>query len=92
MGALDGTPVPLKITLCGLLAALLKTFATPIRPAVVVGVKVTPRLQDALLARLRPQLFVTPKSPVVTMLEIASGALPVLVNVAYFGALVLPTF
>lgn len=91
MGALDGTPVPLRIALWGLPGALLVTLATPIRPAVAVGVKVMPRLHEALAARLTPQLLLaTAKSPVVSISEIKSGALPVLVSVEFFAALVVP--
>jgi hypothetical protein len=92
MGAPDATPWPPKTTLCGLPAALLLTLAAPILPKVAVGVKVTPRLQVPPAATLDPQLLLTAKSPVVTMLAIAKAALPVLVKVEYFGALVVPMF
>lgn len=57
IGALDGTPVPLSVTTCGLPAALLVTRATPMRPRVAVGVNVIPKLHEVLAARLAPQVL-----------------------------------
>jgi len=90
VGELANTPVPLKITLCGLPVALLVTFATPTRPAVALGVNVMLKLHDALAAKLGPQVLLTAKPPVGAMPAMASAALPVLVNVAVFGALLVP--
>ena len=92
MGAFDGTPAPLKMTLWGLPVASLVTLATPTLPAVVDGVKVTLRLQETPAARLAPQSALTAKSPVVSMLEMASAPVPVFVSVTLCGALVVPTF
>ncbi len=84
-------PVPLRLTVCGLLLALSVMVRTPVRVPVAVGVKVTRIEQFAPGATELPQVLVWAKSPLVTMLAIVSGALPVLVSRTVLAALVEPT-
>jgi hypothetical protein len=52
------TPVPLKVSVCGLPAALSATLRAPVRVPLAVGVKGTLMVQLFPAARLVPQLFV----------------------------------
>ncbi len=63
------------------------TLSVPLRTPVVVGVKVTLKLQTAPEARLLGQLFVCAKSPLIPMLVMLSVAVPVLLSVTVMGAL-----
>lgn len=60
----------------------------PERVPFAVGVKVTLMVQVVGGATLAPQLFVSAKSPVVAMLLISRGAVPVLVSATPKGKLV----
>jgi len=80
-------PVPERLMACGLLLALSVMATAPVRVPVPVGVKVTLIVQLFPVATLVPQLFVCPKSPLATILEIASAALPVLVNLTDWALL-----
>jgi hypothetical protein len=63
-------PVPLRLTVCGLLAALSVNVSVPLRVPSVVGEKVTLIEHVAPAAMLAPQLLpAMAKSPVVVMLE-----------------------
>src|ERR1700680_4927587 len=84
-------PVPLSGTVCGLSAALSVKLRVPLRVPVAVGVKVTFTVQLAAAARTAWQSFVWAKSPLLAMLTMASGALPLLVRVTGFGALFAPS-
>jgi hypothetical protein len=53
----------------------------PLREPVAVGVKVTLIVQEALGARLEPQVLVCEKSPLTAMLVIVRVALPMLLSV-----------
>jgi hypothetical protein len=53
----------------------------PLRGPVAVGVKVTLRLQRALAARLKPQVLVWEKSPLVVMPVMVRVEFPVFVSV-----------
>jgi hypothetical protein len=53
----------------------------PLREPVAVGVKVTLIVQEALAARLEPQVLVWEKSPLTVMLLMVRVALPVLLRV-----------
>jgi hypothetical protein len=55
----------------------------PLRELVAVGVKVTLIVQEALGARLEPQVLVWEKSPLTVMLVIVRVALPVLLRVTF---------
>jgi hypothetical protein len=82
-----GVPVavPVSATVCGLPAALSVMATAAVRVPVTVGVNVTETVQEALAARLVPQVVVRAKSPlfvpVTTMLLIVITALPVFVIV-----------
>ena len=67
------------------------TVMAPVRPPCLVGVKVTLIRQLALATTELPQLFVWAKSPLAEMPVMFSVALPVLVKVTAFAALVVPT-
>ncbi len=84
-------PVPARLTFCGLLLALSVMVMAPVRVPVAVGVKVTLMVHLAPAATEMPQSLVCAKSPPATMLEIVSGALPVLVSLTGFAVLVVPT-
>jgi len=84
-------PVPLRDTSCGLEAALSVRVIAPLRVPVAVGVKVTEMVQEALTARLEPQRLVWAKSPEAAIAEIASAAVPLLVRVMVWAALVVPS-
>ena len=85
------TPVPLRLTVLGLLGALLVIVTAPVRVPVAVGVKVTLIVQSAPAASVVPQVVVREKSPLAAMLVIFSTALPVLLKVNVCAELVLPT-
>jgi hypothetical protein len=83
--AVGTAPVPLKLTVCGLLLALSVMVRVALRAPAAAGVKLTVIGQVPPAATLAPQVFVWPKSPmfvpVIAMLEMASVAVPVLVRV-----------
>ena len=85
------TPVPVKVTVCGLPAALSEMLRLPLRVPVAVGIKITLTVQLFPAGTLVAQLFVWVKSPVAVILEIVSAALPVLVRVTDCAALLVPT-
>jgi hypothetical protein len=69
-------PVPVRLTVCGLPAALSVIDNVPFRVALSVGLKVTLMVQLASAARLEPQVFVWLKSPLAAMLVILSAVVP----------------
>jgi hypothetical protein len=83
-------PVPLKLTLCGLLVALSVRVREPVRVPAAVGLKVTVMLQLAPPARLVPQLLVWAKSPLAVILLRLKADCPVLDKVRVFGLLGVP--
>jgi hypothetical protein len=76
---------------CGLLIALPLTVIVPVRVPVAVGLNVIVILQVAFTPIWPLHLFVCEKSPLATMLEIFSDAVPVLVSVTVCDVLVVPT-
>ena len=84
-------PTPLRVALCGLLAALEVTVIDPVCVPAAVGVKTMLMVQLAFPAREVPQLLVWLYGPVVTMLPIVIAAVPVLVSVAGCEALLVLT-
>src|SRR5215471_8458464 len=90
-GPLGDVPLPVRVALCGLPAALSETDSVPPRVPVVVGVKVTLIVQLPPAATELPQLLVWPKSPLALMLVMLSGAPPVLLRVTGCEALVVAT-
>jgi hypothetical protein len=85
------TPLPLRATVWGLLAALSVIVTTPVTVPVFVGLKVTEIAQFLPALTLVPQVLVWAKGPVVVMLVMVSVAVPVLLRVTFFTALVVPT-
>ena len=81
---------PLKLTVCGLPAALSATVSVPVRVPEVVGINVTLMVQLAPAATELPQLLVWAKSPLALMAVILRAALPELLSVTVCGALVVP--
>jgi hypothetical protein len=84
------TKLPLRLTVCGLPAALSLTASAPLRKPPPVGVKVTDMVQFLPAAKVALQLLVQAKSPVVVMLAILSEALPVLLRMTGIAELVVP--
>src|SRR6266403_76587 len=66
-------------------------LSEPERVPPAVGANVTLILQKAAGARVVPQLFVCAKSPVTATPEMFSVALPVLVSLTAWAALVVPS-
>jgi len=86
------TPVPVKLTVCGLPLALSVMVSDALRDPAAVGVNVALIVQLAPAPTLLPQLFVCAKSPgfapPIAMLEMLSEALPMLESVTICAALV----
>src|SRR5205807_10115469 len=85
-------PVPVRLTDCGLPAALSVMVIAPVRVPVAVGVKVTLMAQLAPAATDVPQVLVCMKSPLATMLVTLSATVPVLVSVTDCATLVVFRF
>ncbi len=88
-------PMPLSDTVCGLPAALSLMLSVAVRSPTAPGLKVTVIVQLAPASRVAGQLFVWVKSPAfvpaMLMPLIVSAALPVLVSVTVWAALVVLT-
>ena len=84
-------PVPVRETDCGEPAALSIATKVPRLVPTAVGVNITETVQLARAARLEPQVFVWAKSPEVAIELIVSAAVPVLVSVTVWAALVVPS-
>jgi hypothetical protein len=74
-------PVPVRLTVWVAGLALSVTVRVPVLVPLAVGAKVTLRVQEALAARLEPQVLVWEKSPLAVMLLMVRVALPVLLRV-----------
>src|SRR5580658_1560314 len=89
-------PVPLRVTDCGLPAALSVMVTLAVWLPLAAGVKVTLMEQLAPAARELPQVLVWAKAPllvpVMAMLVMVMATVPVLLNVTVCAALVVPTF
>ena len=87
-------PVPLRLTVCGLPAALSAIVSVALLVPVAVGVKATLTVQLPLGATAEPQP-VRAKSPLLVpdtvRLLMPRGAAPTLVTVTLWGALAMPT-
>jgi hypothetical protein len=90
--AVRETPVPLRLTVCGLPLASSLMLREALRLPVAVGVKVTLMVQLAPAATDVPQVLLWAKSPalvpVIEMPLIVRAALPVLLRVTPCAALV----
>jgi hypothetical protein len=78
-------PLPVKLADCGLPCALEVTVIAPVLVPVAVGKKLTLIVHAAPAARLVPQLLLSRKSPLGTMLEIVKIAPPVLLSIMVCG-------
>ena len=88
----DGTdtPLPLKLTECGLPAASLVIVTAPVKLPEVVGLNVTLMVQLIADVSVVPQFPVTAKSPLATMPVILRRVPLVLVSITVCAALVVP--
>jgi uncharacterized protein YqcC (DUF446 family) len=90
------TPVPERVTVWGDPAALSVMVTDAPRLPAAVGVNVTEMLQLPPAATLAPQVLVCAKSPglvpATAMLVTVKAAVPVLLSVTDWAALVVPTF
>ena len=84
-------PVPVKVTVCGLPAALSLTVSVPLATVAAVGEKVTLMVQEAPAANDEPQVLVLANGPVVLMPLIVRAEPPLFVKVATWAGLVEPT-
>ena len=86
------TPVPLRVTLSTLEAALLGIFSLPLSGPVTLGLKVTSTAQLAPGATLADEQVsaLMAKSPVIVTPPTSSGRLPVLVTLTVWAALAEP--
>lgn len=84
------TPDPLRLTICGELAAESTTVTAPVMVPTLVGSNVTLTMQLAPAPSDPPQVLVSAKSPLPVM-ETLADALPVLVKVKLLAALVVAT-
>jgi hypothetical protein len=73
-------PVPLKLAVCGLFAALSAIERVPLTGPVVAGSNATLIVQLAPATRLDPQSFVSVKLALTVMRVMLSIPLPVFVN------------
>jgi hypothetical protein len=83
-------PVPTRAMVCGLLLALSVMVTAPLYAPVAVGLKVTEMVHLAPAETELPQVLVSMKFALATMLVIDSATLPVLVNVTFLMAPVDP--
>ena len=83
--------MPVRLTAWVVGLALSVRVIEPLLVPVAAGVKVTLIVQEALTARLAPQLLVWEKSPLAVMLEIVRAAFPLFVSAIDSGELVVPT-
>ena len=87
-GAGAAVPVPERVTVCGLPAALSVITTAPVRVLVAVGVNVRLMAQLAPAASDAPQVVVCAKSPVAPMPAMVRAALPLFESVTVCAALV----
>src|SRR5437899_2408587 len=86
------SPVPVRLTDCGLPAALSVMLIAPVRLPSFPTRRSSDLVQLAPAATDVPQVLVCMKSPLATMLVTLSAAVPVLVSVTVCTALVVFTF
>lgn len=84
------SPAPVSVTVWALPGALSVTVKAPLRVPAAVGEKLTLMTQEALGASVGAQLFVSAKSPLVAILVMDKGAVPMLPRVIGCGLLVVP--
>jgi hypothetical protein len=85
----DAAPVPVRLTVCGLPAALSEILTVAVRVPAAVGVNVTLIVQLLLAATELPQVVVSGKSlglaPVTTKLVMPKSVLPLFVKATVCG-------
>jgi hypothetical protein len=84
-------PVPEVEIICGLLVALSVIVTVPLTAPVAAGVKLTEMVHFFPAPTELPQVLVSAKFALATMLEIVNVAVPVFVRVTFLTALVDPT-
>jgi hypothetical protein len=84
-------PVPVRLTVCGLLLALSVIVRVPVRVPPARGVKVTLIVQLALGVSELGHALVWAKSPLTLMMREVNAALPLLLRVTVCGGLVVET-
>lgn len=88
----SAVPVPVRLTVWGLPGALSLNDKVPVRVPCAVGVNVTLTVHFLPTSNVAPQVvFEIAKSPLALVLAILSVAVPALVSVTFFAALVVPT-
>ena len=85
------SPVPVRVTVCGLPWAVSVMAMVPVLAPPALGLKAMLKVQLALTATLEPQLLVWEASPLTAILMMPRLALPVLVSVTLCALLVVPT-
>src|SRR5438270_9911762 len=85
------TPVPVSVTICGLVTSESVIVSVPVRTPVVVGANLTFMRQLRPGARLPPQLLLSEKFALQAMLEMVKVVLPTFARVTCCVALMLPT-
>jgi len=85
---LTSVPTPVKLMVWGLSLALSVIVTLPVRVPMAVGVKVTAMVQLRPIRTELPQVLVSLKSPLAAILVILRVAVPVLVRVTFWPALV----
>ncbi len=78
------TPVPVRVTSCGLVATPSLKVTAPVTAPAIVGLKVTLMVQLFPPARELPQLLVWEKSPLAAIELMLSGPVPLLARVIGF--------
>ncbi len=89
--ATAAVPVPLSVTAAGAGLLLLLSVSEPLRFPMVVGVKTRLMVQLAPAATEVPQLLLWLKSPLAAMLVTERGAVPLLLSVTDWAALLVLT-
>ena len=85
------TPVPVSVTICGLVTSESVIVSVPVRTPVVVGTKATFTRQVLPGAKLPPQLLLSEKFGLQAMPVIVSVVVPTLAIVTVCDALLVPT-
>src|SRR2546423_15525037 len=85
------TPVPVSVTICGLVTSESVIVSVPVRTPVVVGTKATFTRQVLPGAKLPPQLLLSEKFGLQAMPVIVSVVVPTLAIVTVCNALLVPT-
>jgi hypothetical protein len=87
----EATPVPLSVTICGLVGTLSVKVNAPVVAPPAVGVNTTLTVQLVAGFRGTEQLSVSEKAPLALMLEMVSVVAPPFVTTTGIGPLATPT-